>query len=276
MSHSVRVGAGDLHAVHRLVREACELGDDAELWRAHLLEGIDRMVGATMGMIFVGRLPVNPAAMHPLLFVGRQIDPHWAKYGQHFDVRPDPCTPWILARLHTGLAAVRQQMSEERVWYGSQYFNDVLRPSRLDHYLMSIVALPEQQLYSTIGMVGHLGDNPYGPRELKILELLHAELLMLWRTPALQPTPEQRRSLSPRLAQVLEGLERGLGEKQIARALGLSRATIHNHVTRLHRLFDVNSLGELLAKSRPRPSFRPRLVTPDCSPQKQGSPRLGK
>jgi DNA-binding NarL/FixJ family response regulator len=125
---------------------------------------------------------------------------------------------------------------------------------------MSIVALPEQHLYSTIAMVGHLGDSPYWAREIKILELLHAELLLLWRTPALRPPTQWRQALSPRLAQVLQGLERGQSEKQIASFLGLSRPTVHNHITRLHRLLEVNSLGELLAKSRTPPSFRPRLL----------------
>lgn len=260
MSHSTRVRAADLQGIYRLLRESCELGEDAYRWRAHVLEGIDRLLGIRMGMMFVGRLPVDPASVNPKVFVGWQIEPHWAKYGSHFDVRPDPCTSWVIARLHKGFASIRQHMCDDREWYRSEYFNEVLRVGQLDHYLMSVVALPEQQLYSTFGLVGRLGDGPYGPREMKMLAILHTELAMLWRTPVLTPTPEWRRSLSPRLAQVLDRLERGQSEKQIAISLGISRPTIHNHITRLHRLLDVNSRGELLAKSRVAPTFRPRLL----------------
>lgn len=273
MGHSSRMRAADVRAVYRTVREACELGDDATAWRAHVLERVDALVGMTMGLMFVAPLAFNSASVGIEVFVGRHIDPHWAKYLGNRDVRPDPCTPWIVARLHAGLAGIRQQMCDERTWYGSEYFNEVLRPGRLDHYLMSVVPLGAQRVFSTIGVSGRLGDKPYGPREVGVLKLLHAELAHLWRTPALQLVPEWRKALSPRLAQVLERLERGLSEKQIALDLGLSRPTVHNHITRLHRLLEVNSRGELLARSRPRPEFRPRLLPlpPDPPP----APPLG-
>ncbi|HEY2589158.1 MAG TPA: LuxR C-terminal-related transcriptional regulator [Tepidisphaeraceae bacterium] len=272
MGHSIRMRAADMRAVYRTVREACELGDDATAWRAHVLERIDGLMGMTMGMMFVAPLPLDAAAVGLQTFVGRGIEPHWAQYVARLDVRPDPCTPWIVARLHRGLAGIRQQMCDERTWYGSEYFNEVLRPGRLDHYVLSVMPVPENRVFSTIGLTGGLGDAPYGPREVGILRMLHAELACLWRTPGLQPVPDWRKSLSPRLAQVLEGLERGLSEKQIARDLGLSRPTVHNHITRLHRLLDVNSRGELLAKSCPRPAFRPRLLPPPPSQNGQSMP----
>ena len=40
-SDSRRVRGSDVRAVLRLVREACELGEDALAWRSHVLEGLD-------------------------------------------------------------------------------------------------------------------------------------------------------------------------------------------------------------------------------------------
>lgn len=56
------------------------------------------------------------------------------------------------------------------------------------------------------------------------------------------------KKLSPRLRDVLYGLLRGDGEKQIAHALRLSPHTVHEYVKLLYATFDVASRGELLAK----------------------------
>lgn len=259
-THSDRVRGSDLRAVFRLVHEACELGDDAMAWRFHVLDGLDPLIGMTMGLIFVGRLPCDPANMTMPVFAGKQIDPHWTQYASSGDVRPDPCTTWIVPRLSRGFSGIRQIMCTERTWYGSDYFNLILRPSRLDHYLMSVIALPEKGVYSTIGLTGGLRDRPFNGRDVKLLQILHEELARLWQSPSLHQPPEWRKALSPRLTQVLDGLLRGLSEKQIALELSLRRATVHNHISRLHRLLEVSSLGELLAKARPPAEFRPRLL----------------
>ena len=66
--------------------------------------------------------------------------------------------------------------------------------------------------------------------------------------PALQRTVNK---LSPRLRQVLDGLLRGDGEKQVAHSLKLSPHTVHEYVKLLYVAFDVTSRGELLAKFIP-------------------------
>lgn len=55
--------------------------------------------------------------------------------------------------------------------------------------------------------------------------------------------------LPPRQAAVLDGLCRGLSEKQIAAELGMSPHTVHDHVKRLHLRFGVQSRGELIARA---------------------------
>ena len=54
--------------------------------------------------------------------------------------------------------------------------------------------------------------------------------------------------LSPRQLQTLDRLLRGDSEKQIAGALKLSQATVHEYVTGLYRHFKVSSRGELMAR----------------------------
>ncbi|HEX4606949.1 MAG TPA: hypothetical protein VH092_01965, partial [Urbifossiella sp.] len=50
MSKSARVRVTDLRAIHRLVGECRELGDDPFLWRRHLLTGLGRMAGGEFGV----------------------------------------------------------------------------------------------------------------------------------------------------------------------------------------------------------------------------------
>lgn len=62
------------------------------------------------------------------------------------------------------------------------------------------------------------------------------------------PSPIAAETLPPRLRQVLVCLMEGDSEQQVAHRLGISAHTVHEHVKRLHRRFDVSSRGELLAR----------------------------
>jgi len=55
-------------------------------------------------------------------------------------------------------------------------------------------------------------------------------------------------TLTPRQREVLQLLLDGLGEKEIAAKLMISRHTVHNHIKALHRAYGVASRGELLAR----------------------------
>ena len=54
--------------------------------------------------------------------------------------------------------------------------------------------------------------------------------------------------LSPRERQTLQHLLAGDSEKQVARKLGIDPHTVHVHVKRLYKHFEVSSRGELLAR----------------------------
>src|SRR5207244_37316 len=123
-----------------------------------------------------------------------------------------------------------QQMCDPRTWYRSEFFNEVMQPSRYDHYLVSVVGLSQRAYSSVIGLTRHVGDKPFGQRERRIVGLLHEELAGLWRTPALGTPPQWRQRLTPRLRGVLDCWLQGLSEKQVALRLGIRRTTVHNHI----------------------------------------------
>lgn len=66
--------------------------------------------------------------------------------------------------------------------------------------------------------------------------------------------------LGPREREVLGILLRGLGEKEIARELGISPNTVHTYVTNVYRHFGVDSRAALLSRwiaDAPRNSLQP-------------------
>lgn len=62
------------------------------------------------------------------------------------------------------------------------------------------------------------------------------------------PDPLAGIKLSPRAREILARLLKGDSEKQIALRLHISPHTVHTYVKRIHKSFNVNSRGELLAR----------------------------
>lgn len=58
---------------------------------------------------------------------------------------------------------------------------------------------------------------------------------------------EYRSELTPREKQVVLYLCLGMKESAVARELGICPATVHSHITRVHRKLDVSSRGLLVA-----------------------------
>jgi len=84
------------------------------------------------------------------------------------------------------------------------------------------------------------GDKPFSLRDTHLVAILFREAAPLMHEPT---------SLPPRQRAVLDGLCRGLSEKQIAAELDLSPHTVHDHVKQLHLRYGARSRGELLARA---------------------------
>jgi DNA-binding CsgD family transcriptional regulator len=85
-------------------------------------------------------------------------------------------------------------------------------------------------------------------RTIAILDDAQASLTVLLR--ALEATrafPGDLSGLTGRQAEVIEMIATGYTEKELARRLGMSRATAHTHVNRLFKRFNVHSRAALVA-----------------------------
>src|SRR5581483_3595414 len=81
------------------------------------------------------------------------------------------------------------------------------------------------------------------PEEQTVSCLADSDRVQTWTA-----SPDAGEDLSPGQERVLDHLLMGLSEKIVAKQLGLSRHTIHNHVRAIFRIHQVHSRAELLAK----------------------------
>ena len=104
------------------------------------------------------------------------------------------------------------------------------------------------------------GAPAFGPEERRLASLMvraaapliHGEMFdsetVVGPPEANVTSPLEGRDLSTRQRDVLRLLLRGMSEKEVGNALGVSTHTVHTHVKRLYTEFDVTSRGELLAR----------------------------
>ena len=259
MSKSQRLTLGDVRCVFHLVREICELGDSPSAWRGHLLETVCRMTGTSMGISYVAPLEMKADEVGASVVIERNVPPEFHRFVEQDDWAPSPVTPGIMSRLRQGFTLDRRRLCDDDTWYRSPFYNELLRKIRLDDQLISIVPLPEVSRFDGIGLCRQAGQQPFGPRERRLIALLHRELATLWRTEPLGPR-DPRADLPTRLRQVLEHVTAGMSERQVAFRMGLSQHTVHSYLKVLHRRFGAASRVELIERTRPpRRAMRPRL-----------------
>jgi DNA-binding NarL/FixJ family response regulator len=92
----------------------------------------------------------------------------------------------------------------------------------------------------------------FDPRERLILALLRPHIDELYQD--LQRRRHQV-PLTQRQADLLRLVATGLSNKEIARALVISAATVRTHLEHIFRLLDVNSRGAAVARAFPAPPY---------------------
>ncbi len=254
----------DIRVLMRLLREVCELGEDPQAWRVHMLTALRELIGAGTSIHYLHDLPANPGNLRFRAYIDVGADPLWHEYVARGDVTPDPMTPEMGRLLGRTVVRSEDQLCSTGEWYSSGFFNEVCQPLRIDHEMVSVAVLPDGKSFSGIAFGRYLGDAPFARREREAVHLFHTELVELWRNPAKPNGNGQAATaqLPPRQRQTLELLHEGLSEKQIAVRLGISAHTVHDYVKALHQRFGACSTTELIVHTRVQRQFRPRLDFP--------------
>jgi len=251
----------EVSKIVQLVREVCDRWDDPRAWREHLLQGACALMNAKVGMMLTehegaryrfGRLSVTSVVGLPSPMT-RLVQPAMSEmqHREYQDVS-DNVLPGLTKLygvfLQQGLVTMpRVDMVDEETYHAAPHYREFRQKLDCDDYIVSIrmVDMPRRPEGITIDRPH--GAEPFGPREVAILKLLHDEIGPLVGVRLATEAHLCRDGLSKRLRETLSLLLDGLSEKQIASGLDLSSKTVHEYVGMLYRHFRVSSRGELFA-----------------------------
>jgi DNA-binding NarL/FixJ family response regulator len=121
-------------------------------------------------------------------------------------------------------------------------------PRRIEHCILGPLLPAGGMLMAGIALdAAPRRRRAFSPRDRLLVSLLHGELGWVYQPDLALVSPDSL-ELTPRQQQTLHSLLAGLGEKQIARQMSLSRNTVHHHVKAVYKHFRVSSRSELLAR----------------------------
>lgn len=255
------VSLDDVSKVLSLVREVCDRWDDPKAWREHLLQGACALMDARVGMMLTehggkmyhfGRLSVTsvvglPSPMKMLVQPAVSLMQH-REYQDVSDKYLPGLTKLYDDLLRQGWVTVpRRWMADDKTYHAAPYYRDFRKQIDCDDYVVSIRMVDLPCRPEGISIDRAHGADPFGPREVAILRLLHDEIGPLVGVRLATESHLCRDGLSTRLRQTLSLLLEGMSEKQAASQLDLSIKTVHEYVGMLYKHFQVSSRGELLA-----------------------------
>lgn len=249
MSHSQRVRSQDWRAALRLVREVYEGHSDALRRVQHAIAALCDLTNAQSGLVVVLEPhPDKPADMS-LAQPGGAVDPDSLARYQRYAAGEYivDCLYLTVQDCLTRPCVVRRATRvDDATWRRSPWYNEILRPMRLDDCMYAFSPLNHR--YSVgLGLSRPLGAPPFSRREQLLVGAVHRELDGVYRQFAAELI-DTADTLPGTLKTTLALLAKGLAEKEVARRRGLSRHTVHDHVKRLYRHYQVGSRAELLAR----------------------------
>ncbi|MBA1148809.1 helix-turn-helix transcriptional regulator [Ectothiorhodospiraceae bacterium WFHF3C12] len=184
------------------------------------------------------------------------MDPaNLSRYEAYYQYR-DPITPKLQRRRRaTPVTAIMPQ----RELMKTEFFNDFLRPDGL-HHGMNLYAYDGELNIGDLRIWRARHRAPFDDADVALLDYLRPFFTNVMRNvrahaigaphareagpPASAPT------LTARESEVLARVLQGQTDKAIARALGISFATVRTHINRLFRKFGVANRTELVCRAR--------------------------
>ncbi len=242
-------------ALLTLAGELQELPPDLLIRGEHMVRGLAELVHAQVGLFcdLQHYLPDQKWKIAPLLDFGWAGEEERSWNMSFFEGKQlgDPMTERCAGLMDPVTTRSREQLVSDAEWYRSPNVNELRRRARIDHCIYSNYRFSEQGRAMGIALHRPWGDVPFTAREIAIVDVFHRSQRLYSRTS--NPMDDLRR-LTPRQRQVLNRLQAGDSEKQIASALGISRNTVHVYIKALYLHFGVSSRGELMGLWFRKPS----------------------
>ena len=255
MSKSAHIRVSELRAIHRLIGECRERGDDPVVWRRHFLAGLGALTGGEFSVsaeIGDGTQPsrydqgtVDCGADHGF---NRAF---WLQALVEFkaDAFFNPLMNSYFNRATPGIVKPRCEFVADRDWYTSFYYRGIRQTLGADAGLLCILPItgtPDD--HCAVYLLRHIGARDFNGRECAITAEAMAQLTPLLGGPLTrfqEPTPT---ALAPRARKVLRCLLEGDSDKEIALRLRIRPLTVNQYTKRIFEHFQVNSRTELLTR----------------------------
>jgi DNA-binding CsgD family transcriptional regulator len=267
----------DVRALLRLSGEVRELGGDPTAWRRHLLVELGRLCGGSLGIAFEHWMPrgisieqagrewgafsytdTPPQPTEQAVFNAHAVDvgfaterdrAHYYEHVYEGERLGDPAFASLAAQMQdadgalTDVTETSRGLVDRRTWARSPFVQESMRGCGMGEYVLSLQFLRPSQGVVGLYVARPWGEKPFSPRELALVELVHAEIARSLR----QSQEATLETLAPRYRRALALLLAGKREKEVADELGLTPATLHQYVKAIYRHFGVSSRAELSA-----------------------------
>jgi hypothetical protein len=129
----------DINRLHRLLHALCEMGKDAYAWRSHFFSVMMPILDVQVGAAYVMKYPVDDSDIWPRTLLGMHIAAAdvWQDFVERGDLRDHPANDGVMSRIGTDFTCTRQELVDDRIWYGSPFFKNVATPAGWDQQMES-------------------------------------------------------------------------------------------------------------------------------------------
>lgn len=259
MPTSAALRLADLRAVHRIIGECRDLGDDPARWWRHLFAGVDRLTdgGVVMGGEIAGVRSSQPAVAHPVDWgwengfnrVG------WERATAELRNNPRMTRTLTFARYvartaaSNGACLARTDLVADVDWGRAWDFRNIVEPAGADHSLYCFRSIPGPgDRHAGVIVARALGQRDFSARHKAVVQEAVALVAPLVGGPLARFGEPSPADLAPLARRVLRCLLEGDSDKQAAARLGLTRHTVNGYAKAIYQHFGVRSRAELLAR----------------------------
>lgn len=255
MPGSSALRLSDLRAMHTLVGDCRELGDDPTAWRYRLGEGVAGLTGAavvfvvehaddittwtgqtewgweTSGLDRAAVARVQAAALERTALIHPMIE------------------RYVAARAaDDGVALTRSDLVSDREYFASGFYREYHRPTGAGPQLTCARAVGPGGGACNLTLLRPDRAADFGRRHRAIIGYANRLVAPLVGGPLARYADPSPAALPPRMRQVLKCLLEGDSDKQVGTRLGLTRHTVNQYTKGIYRHFGVGARAELLAR----------------------------
>jgi hypothetical protein len=253
MGKQQHIRLSDMRLVYHLLCETRELGRDAVAWRKHAVAGLVALSSAQTGFCMEQKIgnPINIANAWRADTGWRnpRALANWVQHARQNNLARHPAGLELASRVLAGkpFVCIRPEVVPDRTWRISEYFNTVARSTGRGEFLISYCPVVIANLHLAFCLSRSPEEKAFERRDRTLVHLFHRELVQLIESEhAVIAQSAPLANLPPRLRDTATGIIAGKSEKEIASHLRLSKHTVHHHIQRLHKQFNVTSRCELL------------------------------